>query len=213
MNTDYISISSDLKGKEDALATAEKFITYNAVSGKDAIHVRLLTEEMLSLVNGIMDDFKAKLRLESEPSKQGVLCRIRLSARKSVSEKQENRLMSVSSSGKNEAAKGVLGKIREMFRLSAQHSADGVYAPGSVPMLDSWYSLGMHHDELSYMNEYAMGCWSLNNYRRNIETQKSSMQEEWDELEKSIINRLADDVKIYLKNDSTEIVIEKTLKP
>ena len=48
--------------------------------------------------------------------------------------------------------------------------------------------------------------WSLQLYKKNLEQGKS---EEWDELEKSIVAKLADDVKVWLNPDSTVIVVEK----
>ena len=54
--------------------------------------------------------------------------------------------------------------------------------------------------------------WSLMNYRESLERENEPDTEEWDELEKSIIAKLADDVKVWLRSDTTEVVIEKTVK-
>ena len=210
MNTDYVEINSDLRGREDALKTAEKFVVYNNITGDGAVHIRLLTEETLSMVNGILDSFRALLRLESEQKNGFLLCRIRLKANKNITEKQESKLLSVSSSGKNEAAKGILGKIREMFRLSVQRSEDA--SLNSSMMSEEWFSMGIRGTETKMIADQYMDCWSLNSYRASVADQKKDKAEEWDELEKSIISHLADDVKIYLKNESTEVVIEKKLK-
>ena len=48
--------------------------------------------------------------------------------------------------------------------------------------------------------------WSLKNYRANVKDEDS---EEWDELEKSIINNLADDVIVGVKGKQAKIIIEK----
>ena len=50
--------------------------------------------------------------------------------------------------------------------------------------------------------------WSLQAYRKSVSDEKA---EEWDELEKSIIAKLADEVKVWLENDCTKVVIEKKI--
>jgi hypothetical protein len=208
MKTDKIEIRSDLTGSKIALETAEKFIAYNDIKGKDAIHIRLLTEEALSLINGIMENIRAELRIESEKTAKGLLCTIRLTAKKGIDPLMEDRLKSISTSGKNENARGILGKIREMFRISMQYNAEGVYSGTSLEV-NSWYNLGMSRDKS--MNDDAQ-YWSLMTYTDRICEKEKKSSEEWDELEKSIIAKLADDVKVWLKSNSTEVVIEKLIK-
>ncbi len=211
MKSDVISIHSDLRGTEEAMKAAEGFIRYNSFKRKNAMHVRLLTEELISMVHGIMDNFKGDLWFESDRNKDGsTLCRICLSAKRSADPKQEEQLLSVSTSGKNESAKGVLGKIREVFRVSAQYSDEGVFLSDYQTGPASWYSMGVMNNGVP--TGYDMErCWSLRSYRKNLPEDHSAAAEEWDELEKSIIAKLADDVKVWLRNNSTEVVVEKKI--
>ena len=55
MKTDVITVYSDLRGREEAMDTAERFAAYNSIKGKDAMHLRLLTEEIICMVHGILD--------------------------------------------------------------------------------------------------------------------------------------------------------------
>ncbi|MBR1765378.1 MAG: hypothetical protein IJ746_08300 [Ruminococcus sp.] len=206
MKSDVIRIQSDLTGREEAMQAAESFIRYNGFEGKNAMHIRLLTEELVSMVHGIMDKFAGDLWFESNKTAEGISCNICLSANKSADPSQEEQMLSVASSGKNENAKGILGKIRESFRVSAQHSADGVYLE-QYSALNNWYGMGAHRTEYSAGGQY----WSLRSYRENLPDKKAAA-EEWDELEKSIIAKLADDVKVWLKSTTTEVVIEKLIK-
>ncbi len=209
MKTDVMTISSDLQGKDEILKAAERFTAYNDIKGKSSLHIRLLTEEAMSMINGIMDNFKADLWLESEKTGKGLLCRICIKAEKAVNIRQEKQILSVSTTGENESAKGILGKIREMFRVSIQNSADGVYA-GSSPVTEGWYSTGLSTSGMQSGAAMAASMWSLMAYRNNLPADTSN--EDWDELEKSIIAKLADDVKVWLKSESTEIVIEKLVE-
>ena len=210
MKSDVTKIYSDLKGREEAMANAEKFAQYNEITGRNARHIRLLTEELVSMVHGIMDGLEADLWFESEKKDGGILCRICLSSSKSVDPAQEEHLLSVASSGRNESAKGILGKIREAFRISAQYRNDGVYMT-EYAALNSWYAMGGGSKDTA--NRYAKErMWSLMSYKESLSSDKESSEEEWDELEKSIIGKLADDVKVWLKADTTEVVVEKTVK-
>lgn len=205
MKTDAITIRSDLDGSDLALLTAEKFAAYHDITGKNAMHLRLLTEETISMIHGILDDFKGEFWLESEKSKQGLVCRICLSAEKQVNQEQETQILSVSTSGKNENAKGIMGKIRELFRRSLQSdtAADEAFLQN---MSDAWNEIGN-----SAFASADSNYWSLQQYRHALSASKESCTEEWDELEKSIIAKLADEVKVWLENDMTTVVIEKII--
>ena len=207
MKTNVVSIRSDLTGSDKAMNEAERFAAYNDITGKDAMHLRLLTEETVSMVHGIVNNFQGKLWFESEEQNDGILCRICVTANKDVDMKQEEQLLSVSTSGKNVRAKGIMGKIREMFRVSMQSSADGTFADRSV-VVDSWYKMGSHPDSMSYNSVANDSYWSLQRYRETVQ-QNDSAKEEWDELEKSIIGKLADEVKVGFLSGLAEVIIEK----
>lgn len=198
MKTDVITINSVIEGHDAAMQTADKFSAYNGISGKNAMHIRLLTEEMISMVHGILDDFRGDFWLESIQTKNGLLCRICLSADKYLNKEQESKILSVSTSGKNQSVKGVLGKIRELFRQSLQAES----------FEDEQFLTNMS-DTLGYTGMSDTSYWSLQAYRQSISPK--SKPEEWDELERSIIAKLADEVKVWLRSDATEIVIEKLI--
>ena len=208
MKTEIITVSSDLEGREEAIKAAEKFAEDNGFSGKSETHFRLLAEESVCMIHGIMDNFKGKFWIEGEKTDEGMLCRIHISANKCVDMKQEDQLLSVSTTGKNESAKGILGKIREAFRICLQHPQDDAYFD-QYSSLNSWYGMGPGTTESMSSAYMDSQLWSLGDYRRGVYESKNESKEEWDELEKSIIAKLADDVKVFLRNDTTEVVIEK----
>ncbi len=204
MKTDIITITDDLQGMDAAIESEEKFAAYYGITGKDALHLRLLTEEMISMIHGIFKQFRGKFWLESERTKKGLLCRLCLSAEKQVNKEQEAHMLSVASSGKNESAKGIAGKIRELFRQSLQEASDDD-AEYLSRMTDAWVGSGM-------AGAVDSNYWSLQMYRQQVSAKKTEQKEEWDELEKSIIAKLADEVRVWLKADSTEIVAEKVIR-
>ena len=54
---------------------------------------------------------------------------------------------------------------------------------------------------------FGTAYWSLNQYK---ETVKTEVKKEWDELEKSIVSKLADEVQIGIKNGQVEMIIIKS---
>ena len=196
MKTNVISITSDLAGRAEAMQEAERFSVYNGLTGKNAMHIRLLTEETISMVNGIVKDFEGDLWMESEPTPSGLLCRICVAANVSVSEGQEEQLLDIATSGKNTEAVGIRGKIRQLFRWSLQQT--DTTSSLQTNTLSSWYAMGVQ--DASY--------WSLRQYTQQLQQQQPE-GEEWDELEKSIIAKLADEVRVGIRAERAEVVIEK----
>ena len=201
MKTNLISIYGDLKGQSAAMLEAEHFTEYLGLTGKNAMHIRLLTEEAVSLVHGIIPNFKGDFQIESEKSEKGILCRICVSANADVSDGQEEKLLAVSTSGKNEDAKGIMGKIRQILRWSMQHTDDEQFVK------QSWFEMGCNafHTTPSAVDRY----WTLSNYRSNVAENTEMCREERDELEKSIIAKLSDEVKVSIRGGKAEVIIEK----
>ena len=57
--------------------------------------------------------------------------------------------------------------------------------------------------------------WSLRKYESALYSRVSQnapgAKEEWDELEKSVVKNVADDVKVYIRSGIVELVILKKL--
>ena len=202
MKTDVITIYSDMAGTGEAMDQAERFAVYNGLKGKDALHIRLLTEETISMVHGIVDDFRGDFWMESEKNAAGLLCRICVSAQVAVDDGQEDELLKLSTSGKNEEARSLMGKIRQIFRWTIQQSGGGMYNQDSA--VDMWYEMGANREAMDYG---AAAFWSLRQYRENAE--RVPKERDWDELEKSIIARLADEVRVGILSEKATVTIEK----
>ena len=117
-------------------------------------------------------------------------------------------LLKASSSGKNAAAKGFMGRLREILTTMSES-----YVPAAVAEMGYGYSYVdvIDFDESMDMSPNAMLYgWSLRAYRDAVTENKEKEPEKWDELEKSITAKLADDVKIFIRRNNVEMVIEKT---
>ena len=143
------------------------------------------------------------------PEKDNV-CRIHLMANTLMDYNKKQELIEASSSKKNAASNGFMGKVLEIFENSA-YSMNEITALqveyGGAPLM--YGTMGMNDavvlPSVSYM-------WSLGKYRENVDNDRENDEaavEAWDELEKSIVANIADDVTVAVRGDSVELVIEK----
>jgi hypothetical protein len=103
-----------------------------------------------------------------------------------------------------------MGKIREMVEIGLQHYDDigKTEAESGIPMLD--YGAMGGEDPMMLQSMYT---WSLQKYRDSVEEAKEDSEiaaEAWDELEKSIIANIADDVQVGIMKDTVELIVYKS---
>lgn len=194
MKTDVTKITGAADQIEQALKQVDKTIAYKELSGKNALHLRLLSEEMLSLMRAITNYDEGSFWIEEDA---GVYS-LHLKVSTFVDEKKREQLLSASTSGKNEARRGFMGKIRAFFEPDvAVPVFMGGFLPGSAPQM------------------YGSVAWSMEDYKAQLkqfkDQQRSGAQEAWDELEKSVVAKIADDVKISITQRCVEMTITKRI--
>ena len=198
MKTDVISVSSRGSRMESALLQADKVAAYKGLSAKDALHLRLLAEEALGLMRSITGETDGLFWIEDRDDEY----ELHLQVQAALSEDRRARLLSVSSSGKNESAKGLMGRLRAFFDWDSDEdtaACSSLFLPdmleSSSPMLDWEWSMKRYESILS----------------SRIVQDAPGAQEAWDELEKSVVKNVADDVKVYIRSGTVELVILKRL--
>ena len=200
MKSDVIIVKNDGQGTDEALKQPELIAAYKGLSQRDTLHLRLLAEEMISMLRALTGEVSAKFWMEDKDNVYQLhLCTETLMN----AEKREN-LLHVATSGKNEAAKGFMNKIRDLFEQSIEPETDGlppyfVTGWGYTGMTDAGMDLMLTND------------WSFNKYKDSLDESNPEDQEKWDELEKSIVANLADEVKIFIKDNTVEMVIYKKI--
>ena len=210
MQTDKIRVASNGSGREQALQEAEKYAQYVGLDRKAGLQLRLLTEEALGMVAAITEDFDADFWIEK--AETGV-CRLHLVAKTDMDYAKKKELVSVSTSGKNEAAKGFMGRIRDLFENVLFYENDEMDPLMARIGAEQAYFASMGMCEPGMMEADSMlYLWSLERYREAVrENQETSQedQEAWDELEKSIVASIADDVRVSVSGSTVELIIEK----
>ena len=193
MKSEVIVVSSKGNGMDAALAQADKTADQMGLSPREALHMRLLVEELMSMVNSIIGQLEGKFWIETED----VAYRLYLQMASLLDTEQRKQLISASTSGKNEAHRGIMGKIRAFFEPMPIEDTPAYLAETIVT--------GDAGDELT---------WSLEAYRERLLKRKDASagaQEEWDELEKSVVSHIADNVTVSIHNYNVELMIYKKL--
>ena len=196
MKSNICKIEKGTRDLDAILKESERVAEYNGLTHKQSLQLRLLCEELDGMLPKLIDDFGGKLWIDFEDG----VCKVNVNIEIpefNIDKKEE--LLGIAKDKKNSAAVGIVGKIRnaiENFFLDEKRMEALALSSGSF-VLDSGYYEGV---EYSYL-------WRLDEYRNNVK--KEEQAEAWDELEKSVIASVADDVIVGIKGNCAEIVIIK----
>lgn len=186
-------------GIEEALNETEKVAAYEKLNKKDTLQLRLLAEELTGIMRAVAGDFTARFWLETKGSN----FRLYLEADTCLTQLEKEQLVSVAKNDFLEPATTFMGKIGRIFEtLLKNYDETNRYSLESGVMLP--YSEGMASSVLS---ENEIMRWSLEKYK--TASVSSPASDGWDELEKSIVANLADDVIVRVKNKKAEIIVCK----
>lgn len=203
MKTDVIEISSNGDGMAEALRQTEKAASFRGLSGKEAVRLRLLSEEMMGMLRTIVGGGESRFWIESEGKR--FTLHLTTDARMNADMREE--LLKTSTSGKNEAVRGFMSRVRDIVTRVTEPDGAGVspleygFSYIDVPSFDD-ASLGVTTHGLMY-------GWSMSAYKDAVAAHREEEPDKWDELEKSITARLADEIKISIRGSAVELVIEK----
>ena len=207
MKSNICKLNEDLTCLEAVLAEVEKVTTYNALEDKKALRLRLLAEELCGMLPGLIQNFSGEFWAENEGETYEL--HVELKA-EDMDIDLRDELISVSKSGKNAAAKGVMGKIRavaETMLLAASDPTLPVPLPEGEFYDYHGYNMGFGYIDPTIAVETGyMYSWSLFNYKTAVEKK----EDEYAELERSIVAKLADDIIVGVRGKNVEIVVKKS---
>ena len=192
MKSDVCRLEKNMSDFHRIPAEAGKVAAYNNLDERQSRRLRLLSEELIGMLPELLEFGKGEFWIEND----GKSFELHVSVTpEDIVDIDEKKILSVSKSGKNAATKGIINKIRvaaQMMILS--------YGESSTAYSYDFYDMGM----VTGMHNYA-NAWSLTSYKEQV----TSHKEEWDELEKSVIANLADDVIVGITGKKVEIVVVK----
>lgn len=204
MQTEKISIYTAGDGRDKALELTEKAGAFCRLDNKSTLRLRLLSEEIIELIRPFSSELKGDFWLETNDEN----VEIHLKTSIPMDLQTRNELLSVATSGKNSAAKGLIGKIREMIaRVTLPDD------PETKAMTDQALGLMALGSQMgsSYGSTYS---WSMTAYAESINNSTvftDEAAEAMDALEKSIVANIADEVKVNIVDSNVEVVIYKAI--
>ena len=196
MKSNACKIVNGTKDLAAILKEREKVAVYNELTHKQTLQLRLICEEIDGMLPNILGDFEGELTIEIVDG----VCKVVVSVEfDSFTAEKKKELVSVAKNKKNAAAVGIVGKIRSVIEnvFLDEEIARACGASSSVFQMATGYSEGIDY---SYI-------WSLSQYRSTV--QPAEQPEEWDELEKSVIAAVADDVIVGVKGKKADIIVIK----
>ena len=178
VRSSIVNVSSSGKGADEALAMTERLSTDSGLDKKDKLHLRLINEELIGLLQSLKGDVGAEYYLEVS----GQDYELHLNAEVELTPEMKNKFIA-SWSKENTESKGFSGRLKEVI--------------GSA--------LISRKDPVLY--------WSMGDYKEEIERKArfkdNGSSNAMDELERSIIANLADDISIKIEGNRVEIVVYK----
>ena len=207
MKSNICKLNEDLTCLDVVLAEVEKVGAYNGLESKKALKLRLLAEELCGMLPGLTRNFSGNFWAENDGDSYEL--HVELKA-EDMSLDTRDELISISKSGKNEAAKGIMGKIRavaETMLLAAFDPALQAHIPTDTFYDFHGFNMGFGYMAPSIAVEagYAYS-WSLLNYKTAV---SENAEDAYAELERSIVAKLADDIMVGVRGKNVEIVVKK----
>ena len=196
MRSNVCKIEKGTKDLAAILSESERVAKYNGLSDKQTLQLRLLCEELDGMLPNIIDDFDGNLWIDFEDG----VCKVNVSIKiPEFNSGKKEELISIAKNKKNAAAVGMVGRIRdaiENFFLNDDNS-DAFESSSGMFNAATGYSEGVNY---SYL-------WTLEQYRSTVKKDEDTA--EWDELEKSVIASVADDVIVGIQGKRADIIIVK----
>lgn len=194
MKSNRCALQKGGEGLQSILSEVEKVTAYNGLPKKEALRLRLLAEELTGMLPELVQNFDGEFWMQNDGNAYELHVELSVAG---MSKEKKDTLIRLSAKRKNASATGFMGRIREIAENMLLFSEDSDYA----------------FDSYQYMYDYSMDlqysyAWTLDHYveKNKLREQKT---EEWDELEKSIVASLADDVIVGVRGRNVDIIIKK----
>ena len=160
------------------------------------LRLRLLAEELFGMMRSIVGKIEALYWIEGEDQKYDIF----LAGDVELNQDSRRKLIEVSSKHENAAAKGFMGKLRDMIGVMLLPEGDGP-SMTSIGLM----TMGSPNEFIANSDAYS---WSLNKYREELQaSDNEEARKENDELERSIVASLADEVSVSIEDSKVTIVV------
>lgn len=176
---------------ERALTEVDSFSAFYGFDEEQAKRLRLIGEELLGMVGGVLDISNGRFWIEG--GEDGVL--VRLAAEAILGTVAKDELDQVS---KNTEYKGFSGLIKKTIDNIGEIFRDSGATMGNIT--ESEMGVG----GVSIITQEEVD-WSLAKYQDSLDRDMKAGT--WDELEMSVLKKLSKDIKISYRNDRVDIIV------
>lgn len=184
-------------GRDKVLREAEKTAQYCELDQTHSLQLRLLAEELLGMVESLTGSYKGLFWFEAEDD---VNFQLHLQIKKPENSKAGKRISDTAA--KN--ATGLMSRLKNVFENCLERYVD-LDEYDFEERLDSGLIIDPENLVAGVTAQKDSVAWSL----RAFEAAMPKASPEWDELEKSIILSLADDIIVNIKKGRADMVIYK----
>lgn len=192
MRTDKLWVNGSIRRNDEVNEILHDFAAAAKITGKNFQHMTLLTEETLEMANNLVKNFDGEIWLRTTSSGYEIILEADVRA---------------NDSSRPEAASGFMAKIAEMLNCSYMFENISEMPENLVSALPDYLSYGIRESENAPV---WAGKWSLSAYRDHLRGNSAS-EVNLDELEKSIVARLANEVTIGIQGHRIRLVISKKI--
>ncbi len=214
ITTDYIMLTPNEEELAKAYGKVDDCVGMLNAGKKDTLHMKLIMDETIGMVKEMTGDFDALMWAERYNDE----CCVKVIGNTKMDADKKYDILSLAPSRKNSLVEGFTGKIRDLIET-------GLLNYDSVMKLNQKYNgnmvnvmgLGLYNEASAVMMplEFAGVTWSMGEYKENVASNKDSSEEikaAWDELERSIVASVADDIIVGVKKNKVQITIVYKLK-
>ena len=208
MRSEKIHLKSGGKDVSKILELIESFSYELDLDDRNMLRIRLLGEELVGLVNSMDLEFDAEFWMEYD----NVDDMLHLDLRTLVNPARQKEFLALSKSDPKKP-KGIMARIKGIVQnmMVSIDEADQLQLASTQGVPYAMY--GMMDAESSRVIDSAM-VWSLQRYRSSVDQNVKNDEEAitgHDDLEKSVIANIADDVSVGIKDSRVSLVVTKKL--
>ena len=196
MKSESIVISTNEGNIDKVLEVVEAFS--KDLDHKAGLRIRLLAEETMNLIRSITGEMDAEFFLERDDNQ----VRLHLNTNTIMFAAKRKELMEISTSKENAAAKGFMGKIREVFELAMLPKDERSARESRIGM--------MGLVDPTALSATSSETWKMSNYKDSVDKMDQDTefaQEARNELERSILGNIAKEVEISSIGDDVKMTI------
>ena len=191
MQSNVCKIEKGSQKLDEIFLESEKVAKYNELDRKQTLQLRLLCEELVNMLPSVVSNFSGEFWIENSGDEYELCVNVSV---ESMDMETRDRLIKVSKSNRNSSVVGITGKIRAVFDYMAMGGEASMMAPTGR------YGMTANIDFSQ--------IWSLRQYQDSVRKDGEEATE-WDEFERSILVKVADDVIVGVKGKNVSIIIKK----